>query len=306
MSTSGQVFDYTARINPQYLRAAGAAGVCRYLAPDTDLWKRITPSEYRELVGAGLAVFLNWEHSAHDWLTFGGSIQGSQAAGQAQALGYPRGSVIFGSCDFDITIREWQDHGRAYLVGFATALKQAGYRPGVYGPWDAIEWSQTVGVDAFWQAGMATAWSAGRNAKPHPRATLRQISQTNVGGQSVDANEVRQSLAALIGADMDATQNNRLANSEAMLGAFRDLAELVSLNPMDPAHPGFKLFNNVLATTLRRIDSNVLELVRVPPVAVDAVRLADSLSDSQLATIGRAMADRFFQRLAELPEPPAK
>src|SRR5258705_6085761 len=101
------VVDYTVRIAPDALHAAGVAGVCRYICPP-GLAKLIGLTEYRELVGAGISVTLNWEYDARDWLggASRGASHGTQAVAAARALGYPAGGVIPGSADFDMTRAE--------------------------------------------------------------------------------------------------------------------------------------------------------------------------------------------------------
>lgn len=189
------ILDYTSAISPTALKAANVEGVCRYLAwIDVSRWKMISKGEYDELRAAGIDVYLNWENRHDDWL--GGSAKGTQhateAVRQARALGYPRGSVIIGSCDFDITRTQWTANGRAYARAFAAGVTGGGYRPAVYGPWDVIQWVDEEGImDAFWQAGMSTAWSNGRNANPHPMAHIRQRGHKTVGGKDTDWNEIR-------------------------------------------------------------------------------------------------------------------
>jgi hypothetical protein len=189
----GIVLDYTARIAPAALKAAGVVGVCRYLKPDSVPAYRIGLAEYRELVAAGIDVTLNWEFDAYDWLGGAGRGQahGEEAVRQAKALGYPAGRVIVGSADFDMTLGQWQTSAASYARAFATAVRAGGYRPGVYGPWDVLGWVKAAGVmDAFWQAGMSTAFSAGRNANAWPGAHLRQRGHRTVGGQDTDWNEI--------------------------------------------------------------------------------------------------------------------
>lgn len=187
------VLDYTSRIDPAALTAHAVIGVCRYVAPASDRWKIITPAEYNELETAHIQVTLNWEHDARDWQggSGAGKTHGEMAVFQAKQLGYPQGRVIVGSCDFDISRSQWEMAGRAYALTFAQAVRNGGYRPGVYGPWDVLEWVRTEAImDAFWQAGMSTAWSQGRNAARYPFAHLRQRGHFNVNGADTDWNEI--------------------------------------------------------------------------------------------------------------------
>lgn len=191
----GIVLDYTSRISPVALRAAGVVGVCRYLSPiiEKTKWKRITQSEYDELERNGIPVTLNWEYDARDWLGGAnvGKSHGEQAVAQARALGYPAGRVIVGSADFDMTRSQWNNGGAQYARAFAKAVRDGGYRPGVYGPWDVLQWVHDEGImDAFWQAGMSTAWSGGRNRNPWPGAHIRQRGHKTVGGADTDWNEI--------------------------------------------------------------------------------------------------------------------
>jgi hypothetical protein len=188
----GIVLDYTARIAPAALKAAGVVGVCRYLKPDSVPEYRIGVAEYRELVGAGIDVTLNWEFDAYDWLGGAGRGQahGEDAVRQARALGYPAGRVIVGSADFDMTLGQWGTSAASYARAFATAVRAGGYRPGVYGPWDVLGWVKAAGLmDAFWQS-MSKAFSAGRNATAWPGAHLWQQGYRTVAGQQTDWNEI--------------------------------------------------------------------------------------------------------------------
>lgn len=193
----GIVLDYTHRIAPAALLAVRdplVSGVCRYLKPDSAPAYRITLAEYRELLAAGLDVTLNFEFDQFDWrggASVGGA-HGTLAAAEARALDYPAGGVIIGSCDFDLSHAGWLAYGRGYAAAFAANIRRAGYRPGVYGPWDVLQWVADERImDAFWQAGMSHAWSGGRNAQPWPGAHLRQMGHKSVAGQDTDWSEIR-------------------------------------------------------------------------------------------------------------------
>lgn len=189
----GIALDYTHRIDPAALRAAGATDVLRYLKPDSAPEYRITAAEYRELQAAGIGVTLNWEFRATDWL--GGATAGTAHAGlavaQARALGYPAGCVIVGSADFDMTSTQWSSAGRAYARAFKTGLQLGLYRFGVYGPWDVLGWCRDeVPADMYWQARMSWAFSQGRNAHDWPGAHLIQRRHLTVAGQDTDQNDI--------------------------------------------------------------------------------------------------------------------
>lgn len=192
------VIDTVASPPVDAMRAAGVTGVVRYLSlpQGNTVWKRIFAPEYNTLRAAGFDVLLNWEYDAQDWL--GGSAAGGQhaaeAVAQAKALGYPAGCAIAGSCDFNMTAAQWQSAGWLYAGKFAAVVRAAGYRAGVYGPWDVLGWCQQLGgFEMFWQAGMSTAWSGGRNAQLWPGAHLRQRGHLTIAGQDCDYNDVLQS-----------------------------------------------------------------------------------------------------------------
>ena len=185
------VLDYTSRINPVALKQAGAIGVSRYLSflPNP---KVILQPEYDELINAGVNVTLNWEYRALDWT--GGSnaaaIHAGEAVRQANARGYRKGKVITGSADFDMTPAQWDSAGKFYAATYAREIRNGGFRPGVYGPWDVLQWVKDAGyMDAFWQS-MSTSHSSGRNAKPWPGAHLRQRAHLTVGGIDTDYSDI--------------------------------------------------------------------------------------------------------------------
>lgn len=218
----GIALDYTHRIDPAALRAAGATDVLRYLKPDSAPEYRITAAEYRELQAAGIGVTLNWEFRATDWL--GGATAGTAHAGlavaQARALGYPAGCVIVGSADFDMTSTQWSSAGRAYARAFKTGLQLGLYRFGVYGPWDVLGWCRDeVPADMYWQARMSWAFSQGRNAHDWPGAHLIQRRHLTVAGQDTDQNDIIRPNwgQAGGGADMLADERNALFHLVDML-----------------------------------------------------------------------------------------
>lgn len=187
------VADYTSRIAPASLKSAGIVGVCRYVSRSS--WKVISGSEYRELLAAGIDVVLNFEDEAEGWMGGGsaGSADATFAANQAQALGYPHGSSIPSSADFNMSSGQWSSAGRAYAQAYRDGLAARGYVAGVYGPYDVLTWCRDLGGYAmFWQS-MSTSWSGGRNKNPWPGAHLWQRNQQTVAGQQVDHNDIMQS-----------------------------------------------------------------------------------------------------------------
>lgn len=291
----GIVLDYTARIAPADLRAAGVVGVCRYVSlPQTDTaWKRIGLAEYQELTSAGIDVTLNFEYAATDWLggAAAGQRHGQAAVAAAQALGYPAGKVIPGSADFNMTLTQWQTSGGGYAREFAAAIRAGGYRPGVYGPWDVLTWVRDAGyMDAFWQAGMSTSWSGGRNAAAWPGAHLRQRGHKTVGGQDCDWNEI---LIPDWGDDMD--------QNEPVIGLFNRgnrvgdvLADVSNERDWWYVAPGTKTNNPPPAGSRADI------LFRAAQQVLAAQPVQVSISDEQAA----AMADRIAAALVAHPDTP--
>jgi hypothetical protein len=181
--------DYTSRIAVADLKAAGVIGVSRYLAPASSAWKVITKGEYQALVDGGIQVLLNWEYGARDWDTPDGYSHGLQAGQQARVLGYPAGMAIAGSADFDMTRGQWEAHGRAYALAFTSGLAHYGYQPGVYGPWNVLQWvaEEVPGYVLFWQ-GMSTSWSGGLNKNLWPGTHIWQRHGSTIAGIDIDIN----------------------------------------------------------------------------------------------------------------------
>lgn len=193
------VVDYSAsRISPAALKAAGVVGVCRYLSAP-GLSKVIHKPEYDELRAAGIDVTLNWEQFATDWLggASAGAAHAASAVAQANALNYQNTSphkVIPGSADFNMTRAQWLSSGRAYAIAYAAGIRAGGYRPGVYGPYNVLQWVKEEGImDAFWQAGMSWSWpnNDARPPKlPWPGAHLVQRRHITIGGVDTDLNDI--------------------------------------------------------------------------------------------------------------------
>lgn len=154
----------------------------------------IQKPEYDSLIKAGMVVTLNWEFYATDWNASGaitGHAQGVEACRQARLLGYPLGNVIVGSADFDMSLLDWHTSGRFYAAAFCEAVIAAGYMPGVYGPYDVLQRCyKETSMGFFWQAGLSTAWSDGRNSQWWPNANARQDSRAIIGGVAVDLSDI--------------------------------------------------------------------------------------------------------------------
>ncbi len=218
--------DYTTRIDPAALKAAGVTDVCRYLswpyywAGQTHSYlnpKIIQQAEFDELAAAGIGVTLNWEYDGRDWMSGadGGAAHAAEAVRQAKALGYPAGCAIPGSADFDMTRAQWLSAGRAYGAAYRDGIRAGGYREGVYGSWDVLAWcADELGYRMFWQS-MSTAYSGGRNAKAWPFAHLWQRGYKTVGGVTGDRNDILiPDWGQHKGADMTPDEHRLLVNIE--------------------------------------------------------------------------------------------
>lgn len=197
------VVDYsTGRPSPAALLAAGATGVIRYLSwlyqwggmmhPAVNP-KIILPAELASLRAAGLDVTPVWEYDSRDWMlgAAGGTAHATEAVRQVRLLGWPRGTTIIGSADFDMTAGQWSMAGRGYAQAFSAGVSGAGYLPGVYGPYDVLAWCQAGGLmHTYWQAGMASAWSGSRNGVDFPAAQLIQRQRSTIGGVTCDSSAI--------------------------------------------------------------------------------------------------------------------
>jgi hypothetical protein len=231
------VADYTRRIAPSALKAAGVVGVCRYMATHSSIGKIIGRAEYEELGEAGLDVVLNWEQAANDWLggARSGHAHGAAAVAFVRAMGHPTGRPLPGSADFDMRLTEWNSSGRAYAVAYRDTVRDGGYVPGVYGAYDLLTWCRDLGgYGMFWQS-MSTGWSGGRNKSLWPGVHLRQrFSAVTIAGQEVDKNDIHRSDWAMqreeVPDDMDAIQAQEL----------KDVHFATTQIP-DPANPGQRI-----------------------------------------------------------------
>lgn len=198
--------DYTSRIAPAALAAVGATVICRYIAPQA--WKTINQSEYNELRQSGFTVFLNWESSATDWSggSGAGTQHGNMASAMARVRGYPPGSIIIGSCDFDANANSV----RPYAQAFKRAVNNGGYGAGVYGPYNVLSMCQQEGYSFFWQC-MSTGFAG--NSKLHPATNLWQKGHRTVGGQDCDWSQI----INISGGNMAASNDDILAAANASL-----------------------------------------------------------------------------------------
>jgi len=182
-------YDYTARITPAALKAAGCSVVSRYVTR-LDWPKSLQRAEADDLRAAGIPIMCNFETTAD-------RMKGGAAAGQADAtealqhmavLGAPAGVTVWFSADWDVQPSE-VPAVLAYLQAAAGVLGSKS-RTGLYGGLRAV----SAAADAGYPIWQTIAWSGGRWDS---RALMRQIgTEQNVGGVQVDVNEVI-NLAAL-------------------------------------------------------------------------------------------------------------
>jgi Rv2525c-like, glycoside hydrolase-like domain len=199
-----RVVDYSsARPKIHDLLSGGVTGVSRYLSFVTSKTKSkiITKDEFDALIAAGIAVVLNWEFEDDDFVKHGFDARAAarEALRQARALGYPDRHAIYFSVDFDAKEDDWPTiRDRLRQVNAEIGLA----RTGVYGPSDVLRWAKRDGVASwFWQAGLSTAWSEGRNAKLWPGAHLFQRVNRPIGGADCDDDDIIQAYYGQFGGE---------------------------------------------------------------------------------------------------------
>lgn len=144
------------------IKSAGYSFVCRYLAPDTSAWKKLTKDEAVVLNNAGLNIVSIWEQGASNALggATAGTKDGQLALAEAVKVGQPTGSAIYFAIDFEATASQMNTI-EAYLK--AAAQQITGYEVGVYGSYAVIEEMAKRGVcKHFWQT---LAWSNGKKSQ---------------------------------------------------------------------------------------------------------------------------------------------
>lgn len=181
-------FDYTDRVAPDALKAAGCAVVFRYVTR-TDWPKSLRLPEARELRAAGIPIVANFESTANRML-------GAAAAGHADALearkhlddlGAPQGLKIWFSADWDVSPSE-VSNVLDYLHAAADALGGKAL-VGLYAGYRACRAAADAGF-GIWQT---AAWSGDANGVTQwdRRTAARQsVHQKYVGGVQVDVNEI--------------------------------------------------------------------------------------------------------------------
>jgi hypothetical protein len=165
---------------------AGYPVVCSYYAPLPNP-KVLTKPLVEIYARAGLALVTVWEGIGTG--AAGGQSEGvsdaQQAVQQAQEVGQPKGTSIFGAVDFEPTGAQLPIIV-AYFQGFVGVLRANGYKGGPYGAdfvCDAV--AQAGFADHCWQT---VAWSGGRIS---PKANMLQLAeQVDLGGVTCDLNNV--------------------------------------------------------------------------------------------------------------------
>lgn len=177
-------YDYTDRIAPAALQAAGCAAVFRYTTRPS--WpKSITRAEVAELEGIRMPLACNFESTAD-------RMRGAAPAGHADAIEQsgnlaalripPQAVRSWFSADWDVQPGEVAAvldylHAAADVLGGKQFV-------GCYGGLRAVKAAMDAGF-AGWQT---VAWSGGRW---DPRAVARQTGQqATVGGVRVDVNQI--------------------------------------------------------------------------------------------------------------------
>lgn len=196
--------DYTSRIAPAALKAAGVTFVCRYLAPPGQAfdWKRVSRSEVDELQAEHIAQVFVFESSAgraldgHNAGVSDASMAKVELAALRRAFAPAYFAVDTDVPDFAPHLPDTPANARAKLGQVANyfegAISVLGLsRVGAYGDFYVVRRLRWAGLAAFfWQT---EAWSGGQWDGAH---ILRQENNgvpgrpTHIAGQSVDWNEV--------------------------------------------------------------------------------------------------------------------
>ncbi|WP_080796027.1 DUF1906 domain-containing protein [Corynebacterium pacaense] len=195
----GTVIDYAAGVpSAASVKAAGHLGAVRYVSqrrPGSESWmlgKPVTLDETRSFAAAGLktaSVYQFGKADSADWIegAAGAARHAPQAIALHVAAGGPKNRPIYVAIDDNPSNAQYTAQIRPYLQAFKVALETAGYRLGIYGNYNVIDWAVADGLgEFFWMHN----W--GSNNRIHPRTTIHQIriDKDTVGGVKVDINEV--------------------------------------------------------------------------------------------------------------------
>ncbi len=262
---TGWVADYTSEISVASLKAAGIVGVCRYVSRSS--WKVLSKGEYDRLRAGGLIVVPNFEDEANGWLGGGsaGTADGVFTGQQVSALGFPKGTVVPNSADFNMSLSEWNSSCKAYAINFAKALEGFGYLAGVYGPWDVLQWCSGLGTyHMFWQS-ESTSFSNYRNANQWPGTDLWQkLPARTVGGTQVDYNQICQPNWWGV-TDMELTDTLKVSTGETK--QVKDIYNDTWMSVFKGQGPFAGQVLTLLNTIAQKVDVDPAELVKIQDAA---------------------------------------
>lgn len=195
----GTVIDYAAGVpSAGAVKAAGHLGAVRYVSrrrPGAE-WmtgKPVTLTETKSLATKGLATASVYQYGraeTADWKqgAAGANTHAAQAIALHVAAGGPKGRPIYIAIDDNPTRAQYTGQIRPYLQAFSRALKAGGFKTGVYGNYNVIEWAIQDGIgEFFWMHD----WGSG--GKIHPRTTIHQLPKSKqrvIDGVTVDINNV--------------------------------------------------------------------------------------------------------------------
>lgn len=193
------IIDYSVmRPTMQELKQADVTAVGRYLGWDSvpgfpSIGKNISAVERKELLRAGMAVFLAFEYGADAALNGApqGEKDGKLAASQLHEYGFPANMGVYFALDFDLqdyapALPNTPGNARAKLGPVAAYFdaihaQKPAYQVGGYGGYWAIKRLFDAGLITLgWQT---IAWSGGQWDN---RAQLRQLASQVLGAADVN------------------------------------------------------------------------------------------------------------------------
>lgn len=195
----GTIIDFSSGIpSPTAIKRAGHIGAIRYVSnkrPGAS-WMTGKPVSLQETsanAAAGLptaSVYQFGRAETADWKqgAAGAAIHAPQAISLHKAAGGPTHRPIYIAIDDNPTREHYTQFIRPYLQAFSKALSVAGYKTGVYGNYNTIEWASRDGIGTFY---WMHDW--GSNGKIHPKTTIHQLPQSRqqtIENVIVDVNEV--------------------------------------------------------------------------------------------------------------------
>lgn len=195
----GTIIDFSSGIpSPTAIKRAGHIGAIRYVSNKRPgaAWmtgKPVTLQEAAANAAAGLptaSVYQFGRAETADWKqgAAGAAIHAPQAISLHKAAGGPTNRPIYIAIDDNPTREHYTQFIRPYLQAFSKALSVAGYKTGVYGNYNTIEWASRDGIGTFY---WMHDW--GSNGKIHPKTTIHQLPQSRqqtIEDVIVDVNEV--------------------------------------------------------------------------------------------------------------------